>query len=78
MHIKSPQVMFKESYQLREVYLYYNKISIKFACLLIKCKSTPISKANMEAGFQHGCVPYLVVPDRNGKYKDEAAVFVGD
>lgn len=44
--------MFKESYQLREVYLYYNKISIKYACLLIKCKSTPISKANMEAGFQ--------------------------
>lgn len=48
-------------------------------CLLIKCKSTPISKANTEAGFQQGCVPYLVAaPDRNGKYKDEAAVFVGD
>lgn len=75
--------MFKDFYQERKVYICYNRISMKMHrfsifCLLIKCKSTPISKANTEGGFQQGCVPYLVAPDRNGKYKDEAAVFVGD
>lgn len=71
--------MFKEFYQYkREVYLYYNKILIKYVCLFIKCKSIFILKVNMEVGFQQGCVFYFVVFDRNGKYKDEVVVFVGD